>query len=42
MTAVILGLAALVTTALVVLGGSRQSEPQPARVRVEERRRRAR
>ncbi len=42
MTAVIVGLAALVTTALVVLGGTRQSRPQPVKVRVEEPRRRVR
>lgn len=42
MTAALLGLAVLVTTALAALGGNRQSQPQPVKVRVEESRRRAR
>ncbi len=42
MTAAILGLAVLVTTALAVLAGARQSGPQPVKVRVQEPRRRAR
>ncbi len=42
MTAAILGLAVLVTTALAALAGARQSQPQPVKVRVEEPRRRVR
>ncbi len=42
MTAAILGLAVLVTTALVALGGNRQNQSQPVKVRVEEARRRTR
>ncbi len=42
MTAAVLGLAVLVTTALAALLGNRQGEPQPVKVRVEEPRRPAR